>query len=168
VNRFYKDLGRREFLIVSKGIIEKIPRKKGLISLGIIIIVLLGAFFVVNMVKGDKTVDFITLADTEIPQEITTQVIPDYRSLERALACKVDDKVFVMVSRGEKPTSGFDLDIDRMVIEDKNGSTNLIVYVIFRDPEPGVALSQVLTYPLKIAETSLTELPGQIELRVQY
>jgi hypothetical protein len=155
---------------VSKRLIEKIhfPRKKGLISIGIIIIVLLAAFFVVNMVKGDETVDFITLMDTEIPQEITAQVIPEYRSMERALACKVDDKVYVMVSRGEKPTSGFDVDIDRMVLEDRNGNSNLIVYAIFRDPEPGMALSQVLTYPLRIAETSLTELPDQIELRVQY
>ena len=155
---------------MSKRITEKIhfPRKKSLIFLGIIIIVLLAALFVVNMVKGDETVDFITLTDAEIPQEITTQVIPEYRGLERALACKVDDRVFVMVSRGEKPTSGFDVDIDRMILEDKNGVSNLIVYAIFRDPEPGVALSQVLTYPLRIAETSLTELPGQIELRVQY
>ena len=155
---------------MSKRIIEKIhfPRKKGLISIGIIIIVLLAAFFAVNMVKGDETVDFITLMDTEIPQDITSQVIPEYRSLERALACKVDDKIYVMVSRGEKPTSGFDVDIDRMVLEDRNGNTNLIVYALFRDPEPGMALSQVLTYPLRIAETSLTELPAQIELRVQY
>ena len=144
------------------------PRKKGLISIGIIIIVLLAAFFVVNKVKGDETVDFITLMDTEIPQEITSQVIPEYRSLERALACKVDDKVYVMVSRGEKPTSGFDVGIDRMILEDRNGMTNLIVYAVFRDPEPGVALSQVLTYPLRIAETSLSGLPDQIELRVQY
>jgi len=171
VNKFYKDLGRREFIVVSgKGILEKIhmPGKKGLFIMGLIIIVLLTAFFLVEMVKGDETVQFEILPDADIPQEITSQVIPEYRNLERALACKVNDKVYVMVSRGEKPTSGFDLEVSRIVLEDKNGSYNLVVYAIFKDPEPGTALAQILTYPLKIAETTLTQLPDQIELRVQY
>jgi len=155
---------------VRKRILEKInfPGRKAFISIGIVIIVLLAAFFVVNLIEGDETVEFRVLMDSEIPQEITSQVIPEYRNLERALACKVGDRVYVMVSRGEKPTSGFDVDIDRMVLEDRNGNRNLVVFAIFRDPQPGVALSQVLTYPLRIAETSLTELPDQIELRVQF
>ncbi len=144
------------------------PWKKVLIIILVVVVVLLAAVFAMNHFGGSEAVKFKVLGEQEIPQDIVGQVIPEYRDLERALACMVDDKVYVLVSRGEKPTSGFDLNIDRMVIEEKDGVTNLAVYANFADPEPGVALTQILTYPLKVAETELTQLPDQIELRVQY
>nr|WP_280634485.1 protease complex subunit PrcB family protein [Clostridium aminobutyricum] len=122
----------------------------------------------VHQFRGDEAVDFKVLGDKDIPQDIVGQVIPEYRDLERALACVVGDKVYVLVSRGEKPTSGFDVRIEKMVIEEQDGVSNLAVYANFSDPEPGTALTQILTYPLQVAETSLKELPDQIELRVQY
>jgi hypothetical protein len=163
-------LGREEFFIVGKGIIKKIhfPGMKGIIALGVIIAALVGVLFAGNLFNDDIKVDYFILTEGEIPQEITTQVIPEYRGLERALACKVDDKIYVVVSRGEKPTSGFEVFIDRMWLEDKDNGKNLVVLAIFRDPEPGASLAQVLTYPLKVAETNLSRLPDQIELRVQY
>lgn len=112
--------------------------------------------------------DYRVLSDTEIPQQIANQVIPEYRALERALACVVDDKVYVIASRGEKPTSGYEISIDKMEISEDDDIKTLMVYTIFRDPQPGTALTQVLTYPLQVAETDLTYLPDQIELKVQY
>ncbi len=144
------------------------PGKKIFMVLIVVIVVMLGALFAMNHFNGDEAVDFRVLEENEIPQDIVSQVIPEYRDLERALACMVDDKVFVLVSRGEKPTSGFDVSIDKMVLEEKDGVRNLAVYANFEDPEPGEALTQILTYPLKVAETGLTQLPDQIELRVQY
>ena len=144
------------------------PQKKGLLAIGIIIVILIGLLVAVNLMKGDEAVDFRVLSDAEIPQDITSSVIPEYRDLERALACMVDDKVYVIVTRGEKPTSGFEVKIDKMLVEDKDGKSTLAVYADFKDPEPGTALAQVLTYPLQVAETGLTVLPDQIELRVQY
>ncbi|QIB69140.1 protease complex subunit PrcB family protein [Aminipila butyrica] len=146
----------------------KWPSKKVLIIGLVIVIAVVAGIFIMGNLNGAETVKFKVLGDNEIPQDIVGQVIPEYRDLERALACMVDDKVYVLVSRGEKPTSGFAVTIDRMLVEEKDGVTNLAVYAKFADPEPGVALTQILTYPLQVAETGLTTLPDQIELRVQY
>lgn len=117
--------------------------------------------------KG-QTVEFKMLSEQDYPQEITSEVIPEYRSLERALACVVDEKVYVIVTRGEKPASGYKADIDKMKLENKDGKNVLVVYAVFRDPAKNDSMSQVLTYPVKVAETDLKKLPDEIELRVQY
>lgn len=136
--------------------------------IALIIVILLMAMLAVHQFRGDKAVDFKVLGDKDIPQDIVGQVIPEYRDLERALACVVGDKVYVLVSRGEKPTSGYEVKIEKMVMEEKDGVSNLAVYADFSDPAPGTALTQILTYPMQVAETSLQGLPDQIELRVQY
>lgn len=135
-----------------------------LLIIAVVAIALLIGYFL----KGDDMVEFRLLSEAEIPQDITSQVIPEYRDLERALACVVDEKIYVVVTRGEKLTSGYDIAIQRLELEREGGTDNLIVYALFKDPEPGNALSQVLTYPLAVAETSLEELPDTIELRIEY
>ncbi len=117
---------------------------------------------------GGKTVEFKVLSEQNYPQEIASDVIPEYRSLERALACVVDEKVYVIVTRGEKPASGYKVDIEKMKLEEGDGKSVLIVYAVFRDPAKNDSMSQVLTYPVKVAETQLKKLPDEIELRVQY
>lgn len=117
--------------------------------------------------KG-QTVEFKVLNEQNYPQEITSEVIPEYRSLERALACVVDKKVYVIVTRGEKPASGYKVDIDKMKLEEGDGKSVLVVYATFRDPAKNDSMSEVLTYPIKVAETQLKKLPDEIELRVQY
>jgi hypothetical protein len=117
--------------------------------------------------KG-QTVEFKVLSEQDYPQEICSDVIPEYRSLERALACVVEEKVYVIVTRGEKPASGYKVDIDKMKLEDDGNKSVLVVYAVFRDPAKNDSMSQVLTYPVKVAETQLKKLPDEIELRVQY
>ena len=117
---------------------------------------------------NDRTVSFQVLEEKAIPQQISSQVIPEYRTLERALACVVDGKVYVIATRGEKPTSGYEISIETMTLEETDGKTNLVVGTIFKDPQPGTSLTQAVTYPLQTAETDLTELPDSIELKVQY
>lgn len=143
-------------------------KKRGLIIIAIIIVVLAAALAAVTILKGDQTVEFKELSKNKIPQEISRQVIPEYRTLERALACVVENKVYVIVTRGEKPTSGFQVSIDRIAIEEEKGKSNLIVYADFEDPDRKTALSQVVTYPVQVAVTDLKELPDEIELRIQY
>lgn len=146
------------------------PGKKGVIAIVVLVVAALAAGLITAniMLKGDKKIEFKTLSENKIPQDISGQVIPEYRTLERALACVVEDKVYVIVTRGEKPTSGFKVDIDKMVLEEKEGKSNLVVYADFEDPEKGKALAQVITYPVKVARTNLTRLPDEIELRIQY
>ena len=125
-----------------------------------------GAYFVCAD-KG-QNVEFKVLSESEYPQEISNEVIPEYRTLERALACVVDEKVYVIVTRGEKPASGYKVGIDKMKLVTEDGKENLVVYASFRDPAKGNSMSQVLTYPVKVAQTGLKRLPDEIELRVQY
>lgn len=147
--------------------LQKPSRKTAIIAAMIMVLVIasIAGFYIF---KGDEKVNYSVLGDTEYPQLITSQVIPEYRALERALACMVDDKVYVITTRGEKPTSGYEIAIDKMVVSEEDGLKTLIVYTEFKDPQPGMALTQVLTYPLQVAETDLTFLPDQIELKVQY
>lgn len=138
----------------------------------IIIVIIIIAIAVVAagllIFKGDEKVSYKVLGESEYPQQIASQVIPEYRALERALACVVDDKIYVIASRGEKPTSGYEIAIDKMAVSEEDGVKTLKVYTVFKDPQPGTALTQVLTYPLQVVETDLSYLPDQIELKVQY
>ena len=60
----------------------------------------------------------------DIPRAIEKDVIPEYRELERALGCVVDGKVYIVVTRGEKPTAGYDLSIEKVNLEKTgDGST---------------------------------------------
>ncbi len=148
---------------------RKPMKKRLMIAIAIAIVAALAAGLVAaSLLKGDKKVEFKTLSENKIPQDISSQVIPEYRTLERALACVVEDKIYVIVTRGEKPTSGFKVEIDKMKLEEKDGKHNLVVYADFEDPDKGKALAQVITYPLKVAETDLKKLPDEIELRIQY
>ena len=144
------------------------PRKKALIILAAVILtsVAAGAFVLLSS-QGEK-VEFDVLSEKDYPQEISGDVIPEYRSLERALACVVDEKVYVIVTRGEKPASGYKVKIDRMKLEKDKDKTNLVVYAVFRDPAKEDSMSQVLNYPVSVAVTELGKLPDDIELRVQY
>jgi hypothetical protein len=158
-------------LIVSKtGVIKKMrkPSKTMLIIIAIIIIAVAAVAAGYIIFGGDEKVSYKVLGESEYPQQIANQVIPEYRALERALACVIDDKIYVIASRGEKPTSGYEITIDKMAVSEEDGVKTLKVYAVFKDPQPGTALTQVLTYPLQVAETELSFLPDQIELKVQY
>ncbi len=158
-------------MIVSKTFAVKrmgVPSKKMLVIFAVIIVAIAAIVAGMMIFKGDVTVGYKVLGESEYPQQIASQVIPEYRALERALACVVDDKIYVIASRGEKPTSGYEIVIDKMAVTEEDGIKTLKVYTVFKDPQPGTALTQVLTYPLQVAETDLSFLPDQIELKVQY
>lgn len=139
-------------------------RKKAAAVLCIILAAAIAGVVIMCVMNSSKKIEFTVLEDKNIPKEIETQVLPEYRNLERALACIVDDKVYVVVTRGEKTTSGYEVDIDKMMMNDDK----LEVYAAYIDPEEGKAVSQVLTYPYAVAETELSSLPESIELRIMY
>ncbi len=148
------------------------PSKKALRWAGIAALLGTLAYFTVGTglieAGGGKTVEFTQLAKEEIPQTIEKDVIPEYRDLERALGCLVDGKVYVVVTRGEKPTAGYDLTIEKMKLEKTDEGTNLVVTALFVEPPADTAVSQIITYPYVVASTNLTTLPNTIELTVKY
>lgn len=143
--------------------------KKRLIAGGILLAV--GIAVVIACVcigGGNDPVKFSEVKESQMPHDITSEIIPEYRSLERALACAIDENIYVVVTRGEKPTSGFNVSVDRIMLEEKNGRSNLIVYALFEDPKKETAISQIITYPTAVVKTDLNTLPDTIELRIQY
>ena len=118
---------------------------------------------------GARTVAFTQLKKDEIPQTIETDVIPEYRELERALGCLVNGKVYVVVTRGEKPTAGYDLAIEDIRLQKmEDGGSNMLVTARFEEPAAGESVSRIITYPYVVAETDLTVLPDTIELQARY
>lgn len=139
-----------------------------LFSLATVAIVVTAIFIVPSIGDGEKPVGFKHVKNDNIPKSLEEDVIPEYKDLERALACVVEDDIYVIVSRGEKPSSGFGVKVNRMALEEKDGKSNLVVYALFNDPEKETTISQIITYPLTIVKTELTSLPDTIELRIEY
>lgn len=146
------------------------PGRKKIAAIAVIAAVaaVLAVAVVPGFLGGEESIDFQEVEEDKIPTDISSEVLPEYKTLERALACVSGDDVYVIVTRGEKPTSGFGVMIDKMVVEEKDGSKNLIVYAEFDDPDKETPISQIITYPLCIVKTNLSYLPDNIELRIQY
>ena len=147
------------------------PKKYIFVMFVVIAIVLIGWLLISQNIFaniGGKSIEFRMLTKAEIPNSIERDIIPEYRQLERALGCLVDGKVYVVVTRGEKPTAGYTVSIDKMSIEKRNGKTNLKVNSIFGEPKEGETVANVSTYPVSVAETNLTVLPDTIELIIEY
>lgn len=148
---------------------ENLKKKRLLAAVGAMIVIgVITAAVCLNMLGDSKPVEFEEIKESQLPKEITADVIPEYKTLERALACIIDDDVYVIVTRGEKPTSGFKVSVDNMVLEEKDGKTTLVVYANFQDPDKKTAFSQIITYPIQVVKTNLNALPDNIELRIQY
>ena len=149
---------------------KKFFNQKKIVLISMLLAITLVAGIVVTTMigVGEKPVGFKSVKSDSIPKALEEDVIPEYKELERALACVVGDDIYVIVSRGEKPSSGFSVKVNRMAIEKKDGKTNLVVYALFKDPDKETTISQIITYPLTVVKTELTKLPNTIELRIEY
>lgn len=147
----------------------KMPSRKILLIAGTVILLAAALWIIFGQgIVGERQVDFTQLSKDELPKSIETEVIPEYRELERALGCLIDGKVYVIVTRGEKPTAGYEAAIENITLEKTDGGNNMKVYATFTDPSDGTAVSQIVTYPYAVAETGLTSLPDTVELVVKY
>jgi len=142
--------------------------KKEIIAIAVAAVVLVGLIAAFGLRSGETNVKFEKVPEKVMPRELEADILPEYRDLERALACKVEDKIYVIVTRGEKPTAGYEVEIEKMTLETKEDKSNLIVYASFADPEQPENMAQVVTYPSAVAKADLTGLPDTIELRAEF
>lgn len=133
----------------------------------IIFIAALLYFFRYFRGKGVKNVGFDKIEIENIPAQIN-EVLPNYRVKEKALVCRINDEIFVVVTRGEKNSAGYDVGIDRITLDTVDGQKVLTVYAEYTDPKPGDVTAQVLTYPFVVVKTDLTELPDKVILEKEY
>ncbi|MFY9213424.1 MAG: protease complex subunit PrcB family protein [Tissierellaceae bacterium] len=142
--------------------------KKYLI-IGLVLVILLGSFLVAKLLgDGEDLVKFKPLEMEEVPDKIV-EMLPQYVMEERALTCKYRDDVYVIVTRGEKKSLGFFVDIEKIVKEKiSDDKFDLVVYAKYIDPNPNEVLPQEYDYPTIIVKTNLKEMPEQIHLDIEY
>ena len=128
---------------------------KGVIYGVIIMALIIGGFIVIpNMfMEQSKPVDYTILQREAIPEKIL-DLMDKYVNEERALAVKLNNKIYVVVTRGDDKNHGIEMDkIDVVKQDDKN---IMRVKVVYKDKEK--------SYPYIVVETNLNELPDSIEL----
>ena len=100
-----------------------------------------------------KPVDYTVLQREAIPEKIL-DMMDKYVNQERALAVKLNNKIYVVVTRGDDKNRGIEMHkIDILKQDDKN---IMRVKVLYKDKEK--------SYPYIVVETNLNDLPDSIEL----
>ncbi|MGX4601485.1 hypothetical protein [Faecalimicrobium sp. JNUCC 81] len=128
---------------------------KGVIYGVLVLILIIGGFvFIPNMfMEKSKPVDYTILQREAIPEKIL-DVMDKYTNEERALAVKLDKKIYVIVTRGNDSKRGIQIDkIDLLKEEEKS---IMRVKATYKDKEK--------SSPYVVVETNLTNLPDRIEL----
>lgn len=142
---------------------------KKILICAIIVIVVLGIIFIPKMLKneGESEVKFKTLDLSEAPKKIQ-ELVPKYLYEERALACKVDNEVYIIVTRGEKRTEGYSVSLDKIIKVKNENNFDIIAHAKYKDPKPNEMVGQRITYPVVVAKAELDRLPDKIKLEVEY
>lgn len=137
----------------------------GIIAVVVLVIALIYLF---RFAKGKpKSIDFTVVEEDKIPAQIS-EILPNYRMKEKALVCKVNDEIYVVVTRGEKSSAGYGVDIKKILLETVENEQTVRVIAQFIDPKPGDIQAQVLTYPYIVVKTNLKELPQKVILDKEY
>ena len=118
-------------------------------------VLIIGGFIIIPNIfmEQSKPVDYTILQREAIPEKIL-DMMDKYVSQERALAVKLNNKIYVVVTRGDDKNHGIEMDkIDILRRDDKN---IMRVKVLYKDKEK--------SYPYIVVETNLNDLPDSIEL----
>jgi len=135
----------------------------------IAIILVLAVFLATKMLnKGDDEVRFKVLESSEIPEKIK-DILSKYLSEEKALTCRLNDEIYVVVTRGEKKTGGYSVEVDKIIKEERDKDDfDITVVAKFNDPDPEEIVTQGFDYPFTIVKTDLDTMPKSINLKVEY
>lgn len=142
--------------------------KKQWIAIVVLAIVLIALVIGFGVYGDDSQIGFGPVAEKDMPRELEAEIIPQYRDQERALACKVDDAVYVLAMRGEKPTSGYEIQITDLELVTEKQKTTLVVYADFADPPKPENMARVKSYPVSVVKAEISGLPDKIELKAKY
>lgn len=142
-------------------------KRHQIITLAIILII--GAIFVPRSLKGrDGQIKFKAVVEEDIPEKIS-EMLPKYLLEERALTCKYGDDIYVVVTRGEKNSQGYLVEIDKITREKYTKEVyDLVVYVKFTDPDPNEIVEQEYDYPFIVVKTNLKNMPEEVHLDIEY
>ena len=136
---------------------------------GLVLIIIMAGLLLPKILGGrEDLVKFKALDIEDIPEKIV-EMLPQYVMEERALTCKYRDDIFVIVTRGEKKSVGYFVDIEKIVREEySKDHFDIVVYAKYIDPNPNEVLPQEYDYPAIIVKTNLKSMPDQIHLDIEY
>ena len=132
----------------------KFNMKGVVIGVALLFLVIGGFLFLPKMFMEDSTpVDYTMIQREQIPEKILN-IMDKYTNEERALAIKLDGKIYVIVTRAQNKDQGIQINkISLLKDEDKDV---MKVEITYRDKSE--------SYPFVVAETNLKDLPDRIEL----
>ncbi|WP_297131957.1 hypothetical protein [Terrisporobacter sp.] len=126
---------------------------------GVIYGVLLTLFIVLGFVfipklflDTSKPVDFTMVQRESIPDKIL-DIMDKYKDEERALAVRLENKIYVIVTRGEEDKG---IEIDKITVDTMDEKTVMTVNITYKEKEE--------SNPFVVAETNLKSLPDKIQL----
>lgn len=128
---------------------------KGVIYIIAALMLVIGGFiFIPKMFLDEsKPVDYVMVQKGDIPDKIL-DIMGKYENEERALAIKIDDKIYVVATRGEDKDHGIEIQGIKMVNqEDKKV---MKVDIVHKEKQE--------SHPYVVVETNLTDLPDRIEI----
>ncbi|MFV9509757.1 protease complex subunit PrcB family protein [Tepidibacillus sp. LV47] len=75
------------------------------------------------------------------------------RSIENHIVIETNKKIYLVLTRGEKRTSGYEITIKSIDVKEKE------IHIIFqyKDPNPDQLLMQIITHPMLILEMEKTD-----------
>jgi hypothetical protein len=106
---------------------------------------------------------FQSITVFEVPPQIE-KVVHKQKREEGAAVYVVEDKVYIVASRGEMPTGGYSIRV--VGIEEEEDGRGVNVSVEYKDPKPGQMVAQVVTYPYAIVKTDLKGIPDDVPFRI--
>lgn len=142
---------------------------KRYIIFGLIFLVIIGSVLAPKILKqGDQEVKYKIVLKKDIPPKIK-EMLPTYIMEERALSCKYEEDVYIVVTRGEKKSRGYGVEIEKIIEENHTGDKfDIRVFVKFKDPNPNEVLPQEYSYPYIIVRTKLKNIPERIYMETRY
>lgn len=137
--------------------------------IGIVAILLIGILMVVNPFKSnDGEIKFKVVSAEEVPEKIA-EILPKYLLEERALTCKYEDEIYVVVTRGEKKSKGYTVELDKIVKEQYSKEIfDIVVYARFTDPDINQIVEQEYDYPYIVVKTNLKNMPEEVHLDIEF
>lgn len=108
-----------------------------------------GSTVVMAKTKGsDKGINipFENLDPGQAPEEIA-QWVDSNKNTEQCAVKKLDNNLYILVSRGEKKTAGYAVNITQVSGMRDQEALNLTIGMEMTDPDPDALVSQVIDYP---------------------
>ena len=116
--------------------------KKGLITVMVLALLLLAAGCGEKMIGGPTEMNFQRVQEEQLPEEVQTWLDDNIIEYGKDTYAH-ENKLYILVAYGEKPTAGYSVEISK--VEKSDGNIN--VYASFQDPGKDDMVATVITYP---------------------